>query len=69
MRGVRVLDLSNTLAGAYATKMLADAGAEVITVEPADGHPLRRTELPLFQYLHTSKRSVRASVPDDELAD
>jgi len=66
---VRVLDLTSTLAGAYATKLLADAGAEVIAVEPPDGHPLRREREALWQYFHTSKRSVRSSVPDAELAD
>ena len=75
----RVVDLTTSIAGAYTTKLLADAGAEVISVEPPDGHPLRRwsatNSVPpgedgaLWQYLHTSKRSVRSSVPDDELAD
>ena len=41
--GVRVLDLSDTIAGAYCTRLLADLGAEVFLVEQPDGHPLRRT--------------------------
>ena len=43
LAGVRVLDLSDSIAGAYCTRLLADLGAEVIVVEPPDGHPLRRT--------------------------
>jgi crotonobetainyl-CoA:carnitine CoA-transferase CaiB-like acyl-CoA transferase len=76
---IRVVDLTTTIAGNYATKVLADAGAEVICIEPAGGSPLRQRSVTgsvpeggtgaLFQYLHTGKRSVRSSVPDDELAD
>lgn len=39
--GVRVVDLSG-LAGAYATRLLAALGADVIKVEPPGGSPLRR---------------------------
>ena len=66
--GLRVLDLSTEIAGPYATKLLADAGADVIKVEPPNGDPLRswsasHTDLcgrdgALFQFLNTSKRSV-----------
>ena len=64
--GVRVLDLSGPI-GAYCTRLLADLGADVVLVEPADGDPLRR--LPpfrgddpdaslVFAYYHASKRTV-----------
>ncbi|GHG99964.1 CoA transferase [Amycolatopsis acidiphila] len=39
--GLLVLDLSTTLAGAQATQFLADAGAEVVHIEPPGGSPLR----------------------------
>jgi crotonobetainyl-CoA:carnitine CoA-transferase CaiB-like acyl-CoA transferase len=39
--GLLVLDLSTTAAGAQATQFLADAGAEVVHVEPPGGSPLR----------------------------
>ena len=40
--GVNVLDLSDSIGGAYCTKLLADLGASVILVErPGSGHPLR----------------------------
>jgi len=73
LTGIRVVDLTTTIAGNYASKLLADAGAEVVAVEPPDGSPLRRWSATgsvppgetgaLFHYLHTSKRSVRSSVP------
>lgn len=37
LAGVRILDLSNVIMGPYATQILGDFGAEVITVEPIEG--------------------------------
>jgi crotonobetainyl-CoA:carnitine CoA-transferase CaiB-like acyl-CoA transferase len=37
-----VVDLTTSLAGAYATRLLHLAGHHVVVVEPAGGHPLRR---------------------------
>ena len=39
--GYRVLELCSTIAGPACTRLLADFGAEVIKVEPADGDPVR----------------------------
>ncbi|MCA9502186.1 MAG: CoA transferase [Myxococcales bacterium] len=69
MAGIRVVDLTTGVAGAYAAKLLADAGASVIAVEPPEGHALRRRGLSqdsfdaagdglLFRYLRTSQRSL-----------
>jgi crotonobetainyl-CoA:carnitine CoA-transferase CaiB-like acyl-CoA transferase len=70
LAGLRVLELATDIAGAYATKLLADAGADVVKVEhPDGGDPLRRwtasgAPVPpgedgvLFRFLNTSKRSV-----------
>ena len=41
LNGVRVLDFSRFVAGPYATMLLADAGAEVIKVEPLGGEETR----------------------------
>ncbi|WP_293781133.1 CaiB/BaiF CoA-transferase family protein [uncultured Aeromicrobium sp.] len=41
LQGVRVIDLSRALAGPYATMMLADAGADVVKVEPPSGDDSR----------------------------
>src|SRR5262249_54771552 len=68
--GVRVLDLSSGIAGPYCTKLLADAGADVLKVEhPDGGDPLRHWSATgregaadedgvLFRFLNTSKRSA-----------
>jgi crotonobetainyl-CoA:carnitine CoA-transferase CaiB-like acyl-CoA transferase len=37
----RVLEIGSTVAGPFCGRMLADFGAEVIKVEPADGDPVR----------------------------
>lgn len=41
LEGLTVVDLSTALPGAFATQFLADAGADVIGVEPPGGSPLR----------------------------
>jgi crotonobetainyl-CoA:carnitine CoA-transferase CaiB-like acyl-CoA transferase len=67
--GLRVIDCSTEIAGPYATKLLVEAGADVIKVEPPAGDPLRRwtasgatgpegETAPLFQFLNASKRSI-----------
>ena len=69
LSGLRVVDLSTWIGGAYCTKLLADGGAEVIKVEAPDGDPLRRWSASgapispdldgaLFNFLGASKRSV-----------
>src|SRR5258708_22615031 len=67
--GLRVLEISAGIAGSYCGKMFADAGADVVKVEPAEGDPMRRwtaspAQVPpggsgaLFSYLNAGKRSV-----------
>ena len=68
LTGVRVVDVGSGIATAYATKLLADAGADVVLVEPADGDPLRHwsatgahlggSDGALFRHLSAGKRSV-----------
>src|SRR5262249_31712018 len=70
LAGVRVLDLSSEIAGPYCTKLLADAGADVLKIElPDGGDPLRPwtasgqalaagADGVLFRFLNTSKRSA-----------
>lgn len=71
--GLRILDLSTEITGPYASKLLADAGADVIKLEPPEGDPLRRwsaSHTPiaeadsgaLFKFLNTSKRSAVADL-------
>ena len=67
--GLRVLEVGHLISAAYATKLLADLGAEVIKVEPPGGDLARhRGPFPggvphpeksgLFLYLNTNKRGI-----------
>jgi crotonobetainyl-CoA:carnitine CoA-transferase CaiB-like acyl-CoA transferase len=70
LAGMRVIELSTDVAGAFASRLLALYGADVITVEPPEGHPTRwltprlgddsrDPELgALFAYLGAGKRSI-----------
>lgn len=65
----RVVDHASGIAGPYCSKLFADAGAEVIKLEPAGGDPLRAWSATgadlggrdggLFRYLNASKQSVK----------
>ncbi|MFZ5557153.1 MAG: CaiB/BaiF CoA transferase family protein [Pseudomonadota bacterium] len=41
LKGYRVLEMGSTVAGPFCGRLLADFGAEVIKVEPAEGDPVR----------------------------
>ncbi len=57
--GVRILDLTTGIAGPYCSKLLADAGADVVKVETGGADPLRAWGSgALFEFLNASKRSV-----------
>src|ERR1700757_1043140 len=69
LQDVRVVEVSDRVAGDYCGKLLVDAGADVLKVEPAGGSPIRRftatgaepapgTDSPLFSYLNAGKRSA-----------
>ena len=72
---VRVVEISDRIAGSYCGKLLVDAGAEVRKIEPPQGDSLRRfsasgssipdgTDSPLFGYLNAGKRSLTWPVTD-----
>ena len=52
-----VIDLSRRLSGAFAARLFADHGADVIMLEPPDGHPLR-SEAPFLHDLPGPDRSA-----------
>ncbi|MET8047322.1 CoA transferase [Streptosporangium sp. NPDC005286] len=67
--GLRVLEISAGIAASYCGKMFADAGAEVVKIEPPEGDPMRRWSASgfqpatdrsgaLFGYLNAGKKSV-----------
>jgi crotonobetainyl-CoA:carnitine CoA-transferase CaiB-like acyl-CoA transferase len=65
LKGTRVLDLSQYLPGPFATRLLADMGADVIKVEPPTGDPLRHLDpegnagsSPFYQMINTGKTVV-----------
>src|SRR3984957_5762807 len=62
LTGLRVLDLSNSVAGAQASQTLADFGAEVVHVEPPGGSSLR--DLPSFPMIGRGKKSIVLDLHD-----
>jgi len=77
--GLRVIDLSQGIAGPYCARLLGDLGAEVIKVEPPDGDYTRRLgpfpgDVPnpdksgLFIHLNGNKKSVTLDIaaPDGQ---
>lgn len=66
LAGTRVLEKSDTVAAAYAGRLLATLGADVIMLEPAEGSALRSAppyleenrQSALFAYLAAGKRSL-----------
>lgn len=63
--GIRVIDCATGIAGPVSAMLLAEAGADVVKVEPPEGDPAR--SLPGFAVWNRSKRSVlldRASEAD-----
>ena len=77
LSAIKVLELTEGVAGEYCGKLLADFGAEVIKVEGPEGSPTRRMSpfaqgqsgpesSGLFAYLNTNKRSVAIDLDSDE---
>lgn len=66
LKGVKVLDVSQVLAGPFAAMMLGDLGCDVIKVEPPAGDAIRRSfgttaewgETPGFLSVNRSKKSI-----------
>lgn len=68
--GIRVMDLTRVISGPYATRLLADAGAEVIKVEPHGGEYMRQKEPVVagesayFGHLNAGKKSITVDFRD-----
>ena len=74
LEGIRILDLSGSVAAGYCGKLFADHGADVLLVEPPEGFATRRLPplIPgvepaeasgMHAYLSTNKRSVVCDDP------
>jgi crotonobetainyl-CoA:carnitine CoA-transferase CaiB-like acyl-CoA transferase len=77
LSSLRVVEFATGIAGPYCGKLFADAGADVIKVEPTGGDPLRSRavhgedlagrDAALFRFLNAHKRSVAAEPDSDEV--
>jgi formyl-CoA transferase len=70
LAGVKVIDLTQIYQGPYAAFLFAQAGADVIKVEPLAGERLRGAggaKTPLsFAMLNSNKRSITLNLRDEE---
>ncbi len=70
LNGIRILEFTQIIAGPFGCMMLADAGAEVIKVEPPNGEPWRLFgqfmpgESKAFQELNRGKKSLVLDMSD-----
>ncbi|WP_088181900.1 CaiB/BaiF CoA transferase family protein [Sphingobium sp. Z007] len=71
--GVRVLDFTSVMAGPFATRMMADLGAEVIKVESLEGDqvrarpPQREGFSAYFGNLNAGKQSIACNLKSPEI--
>ena len=72
LSGIRIVDLSWGLAGPVATQLLAEAGADVVKVEPPGGDPIRSWHPSAFATWNRSKQGIVLDLtlpPDREALD
>jgi formyl-CoA transferase len=74
LAGVRVLDVSQVLAGPFTSMLLGDLGCDVIKIEPPEGEAMRSSfgsvaawgETPGFLSMNRNKRSVAVDLKSDD---
>src|SRR6478672_11081332 len=72
LAGLRVIDLTQVMAGPFCTMMLADLGADVVKVEPPAGDSTRTmpgavgTDSPSFNAVNRGKRSIVVNLKTPE---
>jgi crotonobetainyl-CoA:carnitine CoA-transferase CaiB-like acyl-CoA transferase len=75
LAGVRVLDFTSVMAGPFATRMLADLGADVLKIESLEGDqvrarpPVREGHSAYFGHLNAGKRSLACNLKSPEMRD
>ena len=72
LENVRVIDLSQYIPGPFATRQLADLGAEVIKIEPPGGDPMRffmhanaDEPSPIYRHINRGKRTCKLDLKTD----
>jgi crotonobetainyl-CoA:carnitine CoA-transferase CaiB-like acyl-CoA transferase len=68
LEGLKVLDIGHWFAGPYASRLLADLGADVIKVEPPIGDPMRGLERP-FSSAQAGKRAMGVNFTHPDVGD
>src|SRR5216684_7735236 len=81
LSGLRVIDVSQVMAGPFCAMVLADLGADVVKIEPPDGDSTRQmpggaapggtvrtvgTDTPSFNAVNRGKRSVSVNLKTPE---
>jgi crotonobetainyl-CoA:carnitine CoA-transferase CaiB-like acyl-CoA transferase len=75
LEGIRVLDVTQVMAGPYCSMMLADLGAMVVKVEPPSGDSTRQmpgaagNDTPAFNAVNRGKRSIVLNLKTAEARD
>lgn len=75
LAGVRVLDFTSVMAGPFATRMMADLGAEVLKIESLEGDqvrarpPQRDGRSAYFGHLNAGKRSLACNLKAPAIRD
>lgn len=72
LKGIRVIDVSQVMAGPYCSMLLADMGADVIKIEPPSGENTRRWpphidgQSAAFMAINRNKRSMTIDLKSEE---
>ncbi|HEY5072318.1 MAG TPA: CoA transferase [Caulobacteraceae bacterium] len=72
LNGLKVLDCTHVIAGAWCSMMLADLGAEVIKIEPLEGETTRghpKARFKAFDFVNRNKRSLAVDLASPKGAD
>lgn len=68
LRGMRVLDCTHVIAGAWCSMLLADLGADVVKIEPPQGEVTRTRVGPFrpYDFINRNKRAIAVDVTNPD---
>lgn len=72
LKGLKVLDCTHVIAGAWCSLLLADLGADVIKIEPLEGETTRghpKARFKAFDYVNRNKRAIAVDMTTPAGAD